>query len=177
MGRWSHSSHPTLGHDPSVDHFLSPTPTQEAIARSMIIAEQPYEGFPNYYAWLLDMYTKKRQILIRSLKNGKIIPIVPEGGFFIVGDTRFVNVPEAYLSVPNTTRDWALCRYLTIDAKVSPIPPSAFYCDENKGLAANLARFAFCKQDNDLIQCGFNLSSMTNKLLDSDHVSFFASDK
>jgi len=156
--------------------FSVPTPTQEAIARSMEIANHPYEGFPNYYEWLLDMYTKKRLALVRSLKKGKIIPIVPEGGFFIVGDTRFVDVPESYLSAPNTTRDWALCRYLTIDVKVSPIPPSAFYCDENKHLAADLARFAFCKQDADIFQCGSNLLNMRNKPPDDQHRRFFRSD-
>jgi aspartate/methionine/tyrosine aminotransferase len=49
------------------------------------------------------------------------------------------------------TRDWALCRYLTKEKGVTAIPPSAFYKAENKHLAANLARFAYCKTDEVLI--------------------------
>jgi N-succinyldiaminopimelate aminotransferase len=34
-----------------------------------------------------------------------------------------------------------------IEKGVAAIPPSAFYKPAHKSLAANLARFAFCKQD------------------------------
>jgi len=45
------------------------------------------------------------------------------------------------------SRDWGFARYLTKEIGVTPIPPSAFYCDETKHYASNLARFAFCKTD------------------------------
>jgi hypothetical protein len=59
-------------------------------------------------------------------------PIAPEGGFFIIADTSNVAVPESYMSVstkacPVMTRDWAFCRFLTLEHKVACIPPSAFF--------------------------------------------------
>jgi N-succinyldiaminopimelate aminotransferase len=42
--------------------------------------------------------------------------------------------------------DVAFCRWLTTEAGVAAIPPSAFFSDANKGLARTWARFAFCKQ-------------------------------
>jgi aspartate/methionine/tyrosine aminotransferase len=46
--------------------------------------------------------------------------------------------------------DWALCRWLAKEARVVAIPPSAFYSPPHKHLAANFARFAFCKVDENL---------------------------
>jgi hypothetical protein len=67
-------------------------------------------------------------------------PIAPEGGFFIVADTSKVVVPEKYMmettkAAPVMTRDWAFCRYLTIEHKVAAIPPSAFFEGKDKGYA------------------------------------------
>jgi aspartate/methionine/tyrosine aminotransferase len=46
--------------------------------------------------------------------------------------------------------DWALCRWLAKEARVVAIPPSPFYSPPHKHLAANFARFAFCKVDENL---------------------------
>lgn len=87
-------------------------------------------------------------------------------------------MPEAYLAestaaAPTMTRDWALCRYLTVEHGVTAIPPSAFYSAPNKvrargcrraagdqrspspragsqHLAGSIARFAICKTDESL---------------------------
>lgn len=48
------------------------------------------------------------------------------------------------------TRDWAFCRFLTIEIGVTAIPPSSFYEEKDEHLAKNLARFAFCKEDENL---------------------------
>lgn len=50
------------------------------------------------------------------------------------------------------SRDWAFCRWLTLEVGVAAIPPSAFYNDEHKPLAQNHARFAFCKADESIVE-------------------------
>jgi hypothetical protein len=59
-----------------------------------------------------------------------------------------------------------LChRWLTVEKGITPIPPSAFYVPETKHLAANLARFAFCKTDQTLEEAKIRfvtLSESTN---------------
>ena len=97
-----------------------------------------------------------------SLKEAGIKPYSPEGGFFIIGDTSRINFPDSYmkettLAAPIMTRDWAFCRWLTKEIKVAAIPPSAFYCPENKHLASSLARFAFCKSDEAIEEAGKRL--------------------
>jgi aspartate/methionine/tyrosine aminotransferase len=44
-------------------------------------------------------------------------------------------------------RDVQICRWLTKEIGVTAIPPSAFYSAEHSHLAANVARFCFCKTD------------------------------
>jgi DNA-binding transcriptional MocR family regulator len=57
-------------------------------------AEQPYAGFPTYYAWLCAEYRRKRGILMQGLASAGLKPVAPQGGFFIIADTSNVAVPE-----------------------------------------------------------------------------------
>lgn len=116
------------------------TPLQSAIAESLDVADQPYEGYPSYYAWLNATYRAKRDFMAKALNDVGIKAIVPEGGFFIVGDTSNIQLPEPYASDKTVTRDWSLCRWLTKEIGVAAIPPSSFYSNDRKELAANLAR-------------------------------------
>lgn len=68
---------------PSLAHPCAPRPQ----------AEQPYEGFPSYYAWLRGEYIRKRDILMAGLASAGLKPVAPEGGFFIIADTSAVEVP------------------------------------------------------------------------------------
>jgi len=128
--------------------FSVVTPLQEAVAQGLITAEKSYEGHASYYAWLQHMYAAKRERMCEAIRAAGMEPIKPEGGFFIVADTSRIQLPQRYAEDKTVTRDWALCRWLTEEIGVAAIPPSAFYCQENKHLAANYARFAFCKPDD-----------------------------
>jgi len=134
--------------------FCVSSPTQRALATIIREADLPYEGFPNYYAFVRNQYLQKRNDLVDSLRLGKIKPYVPDGGFFIMADTSNYPVPEEYILQPGPTgqspvpRDWGFARWLTAEKGITPIPPSAFYTPETNYLAANLARFAFCKTDD-----------------------------
>lgn len=43
---------------------------------------------------------------------------------------------------------------------MAAIPPSAFYAEEHKPLAANHARFAFCKADESIIEAKARFSKL-----------------
>ena len=53
-------------------------------------------------------------------------------------------------------------RWLTVERGITPIPPSAFYTPQTKHLAANLARFAYCKQDVTLIEAKKRFSQLSS---------------
>ncbi|KAA0169966.1 hypothetical protein FNF28_01756 [Cafeteria roenbergensis] len=145
--------------------FSVPTPTQSAIAEALEKADSPYQGFPSFYHFLRAQYRGKRDRLVRALRRAGMRPIVPSAGFFIMAQTAGSTVPDKYMaqstpSCPKMTRDWALARHLTIDHGVACIPPSAFYCAENKPLASSLLRFAFCKTDSELAKAAVRLAAI-----------------
>jgi kynurenine--oxoglutarate transaminase/cysteine-S-conjugate beta-lyase/glutamine--phenylpyruvate transaminase len=112
--------------------FSVSTPSQQAIAACLEAADEPYKGYPSYYAWLNASYAAKRDVVMAGLTAAGLRPIAPEGGFFIIADTRDVVVPPSYMlltskAAPVMRRDWALCRFLTEEIKVAAIPPSAFF--------------------------------------------------
>ena len=65
-----------------------------------------------------------------------------------MSDIRYLELSTP--AAPTMTRDWALCRWLAEEVGVITIPASPFYSLGNRPLAANLARFAFCKGDDKL---------------------------
>jgi aspartate/methionine/tyrosine aminotransferase len=62
-----------------------------------------------------------------------------------------------------STHDYNFARWLTTEHGVTPIPPSAFYCDANKPLAYQYARFAFCKDESLLHEAAARLRQMAGK--------------
>jgi kynurenine---oxoglutarate transaminase / cysteine-S-conjugate beta-lyase / glutamine---phenylpyruvate transaminase len=144
-------------------NFSAATPNQDAIAMSLLRAEQTYTdpanpslSYTTYYEYLAAEYKRKRTLLIDALRSAGMIPVVPPGGFFIMVDTSAIQFPyqEKYAqlttdAMPTTPmpRDWALSRWLTEEVGVTAIPPSAFYSVPNVHLARNMLRFAFCKSD------------------------------
>jgi len=122
------------------------TPLQLAVARLLTIAEKPYQDCTSYYQWINQQYRRKRDLLIAGLRDARIQPVVPEGGFFIMGSSHELKVPDKWLS--NETRDWSLARWLCVDIGVCCIPPSSFCSPQTKHLVANYLRFAFCKPDD-----------------------------
>lgn len=139
-------------------NFCAPTPNQDAIALCLRRARDPYQGFDSYYDFLAAQYLRKRDLLVEAMKCAGITPIVPMGGFFIMGDTSHIQVPHKYFeevtpAMPTNPmpRDWAMSRWMTQEVGVTPIPPSAFY-DDDHHLAKDILRFAYCKTDDLLIE-------------------------
>ena len=67
--------------------FCASTLVQEALARALPRADEPYEGYESYYDYLKAKYTRKRDLLGKALKAaGFAVPDydrTPGGGFFI----------------------------------------------------------------------------------------------
>ena len=132
--------------------FCVATPLQEAVAQAF--EQAPEEG---YFDWLSAMYQAKRDRLIRVLEETGFVPTAPQGSYFVVADTRQLDIPATALDA-SEPRDVAVCRWLTTEVGVAAIPPSAFYSPEHKHLAQHLARFCFCKTDSVLDEAAQRLT-------------------
>lgn len=146
---------PPLAHALLMAHqwipFAVATPLQQAVADAFAAA--PAEG---YFAWLVQMYSAKRDRLMHALAAAGLPPQQPDGSYFILVDTNAlpVNVPEG------VRRDVAVCRWLTAKVGVAAIPPSPFYSPPHHHLTDSLARFTFCKTDEMLDEAARRLQQL-----------------
>ena len=172
--------------------FCASTVIQDALARTLVKADEPYEGFPTYYDYLRAMYTRKRDLLASSLRqHGFGIPNynhqTPGGGFFIFARMTpniQTALPSNRINVPNNAapggiarKDWDFCQWLLETKGILCIPASPFFSsqprtvtsnnnnDDNVASSDEFIRIAFCKSD-DTIQTaahGFSLLQPTNE--------------
>lgn len=117
--------------------FCSATPFQYGVAAGLEWAAE--DGFFNRFR---ADYRSRRDQLVAHLKAAHLDPVVPEGTYFVMAQTR----QWGNLS------DKDFCRWLTTEVGVCAIPPSAFMTDPRHG--NGLARFAFCKAPETLDKAG-----------------------
>lgn len=128
--------------------FSVATPMSEAVGQALQESEER-----GYFPMLRDFFAAKREKLMNILTQVGLDPIAPQGSYFILADTskvpdeKFLDRAALESGAPDATRDYQFCRWLIKNVGVAAIPPSAFYSKENSSMAANYARFAFCKKD------------------------------
>ena len=158
--------------------FCASTVVQEALARTLAKADQPYEGYSSYYEYLKAMYTRKRDLLGNALKNaGFAVPdydITPGGGFFIfarIGNEIAKSIPPERVMAYNAAapggiarQDWALCEWLAEERGILCIPASPFFSETNNEGEAQMSdqfvRIAFCKTDETIKDAAEALSKI-----------------
>jgi aspartate/methionine/tyrosine aminotransferase len=110
--------------------FASATPFQDAMA---IALEEAVAR--SYYEQLRQEYEQRRDLLRAALEEAGLPTLPVSGAYFLMADvSRF-----------GFETDVALCRWLTAEAGVAAVPPSAFYLDPAR--APLLARFCFAKRE------------------------------
>lgn len=122
--------------------FAANHPAQEAAAVALNLPGTYYEEFQH-------MYGQKRDLLMRGLTAAGMKVKQPEGTYFVIAD--FSDVFDG--------DDLEFARYLTSEVGVACIPPTFFYSTEHAHMASTQARFAFCKQDDTLVQAAERLAT------------------
>ena len=141
--------------------FCAATIMQQALTNALKVADEPYDGYFNYYEWLRSQFSKKRSILEEGLRAAGIEPLAAQGGFFIMGKLPLGLSDEILGSqhFRDEPYDWRFCRYLVNEYKVAAIPASSFF-SENSPSARRVgptARFAFCKKDRTMLEAASRL--------------------
>jgi kynurenine--oxoglutarate transaminase/cysteine-S-conjugate beta-lyase/glutamine--phenylpyruvate transaminase len=157
--------------------FCPSTVIQEALARTLPRADEPYQGHESYYDYLRAKYTHKRDILVAGLKDaGFGVPdysVSPGGGFFIfarIGPKIRQQIPTERINAPNSAApggvaplDWALCQWMAEEKGLLCIPSAPFFSPDQvqAGASQDFVRIAFCKSDETLQAAVVALASMT----------------
>lgn len=133
--------------------FCMYDPVQSAVAESLGII-----GTNNYIKEYTDKLIRHRSLLIDGLLGSRfdLKMWIPKGGYFIMADISSVQVKESYLVDEKTqekrTKDMAFCVQMAKELGVVAIPCSSFYDAEDIKLGENMVRFAFCKEESDIIE-------------------------
>ena len=151
--------------------FCASTVVQEALARALPKADEPYEGHDSYYDYLNDKYRRKRDLLSSALEEaGFAVPDYGRtagGGFFIfaritpelraaIPDGRFGDEYRLNPAAPGGEAglDWTLCQWMAEERGVLCIPSGPFYSRERAagGAGEEFIRVAFCKTDETILR-------------------------
>lgn len=134
--------------------YTCTTPVQEAVAQGFEIEIERF-GTPDCYFLSLPAELEvKRDNIVRILTEAGLNPIVPEGGYFIIADTRSISSKIDIGGDPNERKDFRFVKWLSRNRKLQGIPPSAFYSPEHGDIGENYIRFCFIKEDANLEKAG-----------------------
>lgn len=153
--------------------FCTNSPLQEGVAIGM---EQVAQN--GFFEQQLKDYTRKRDFMVKLFKDIGMPITVPDGSYFILANIEGLHVSDEELAeseptealfclegkVPERSRDWKICRWLTCKIGVAAIPPSEFYGKEHAHLAEGYARFSFCKTDETLQEAADKLQELRKYL-------------
>lgn len=118
-------------------------PLQEAAVTGLRFGE-------DYYKWLQDKYTKKRNLLLNGLDALNIAHTVPQGAYYILLD----------ISEFGFESDLEFCEVLARDVGVGAVPGSSFFREP----VNHLIRLHFAKRDETLNEALNRLESIRKKI-------------
>jgi len=127
--------------------YTMATPLQEALAQAIEHELKLLGTKDSYWTWLVDTLHSKRDDLAKMVRTSGMIPIIPEGGYFMLADTSPLK-KEFEEDGSNDTHDVRFAKWLLKDKGLATIPVSPFYSEEHKALGRDFTRFCFIKEDS-----------------------------
>lgn len=105
----------------------------------------------DYYKWLQDKYTKKRNLFLKGLDDIGIAHTVPQGAYYILLD----------ISEFGYKSDLEFCEVLARDVGVGAVPGSSFFREP----VNHLIRLHFAKKDETLYEALNRLEGLRRKII------------
>ncbi len=119
-------------------------PLQEAVVPGLLFGQ-------DYYDWLRQLYTGKRDLLLKGLDDIGIAHTLPQGAYYVLLD----------ISRYGFDSDLEFCEVLARDVGVGAVPGSSFFREPVK----HLIRLHFAKKDETLLEALNRLESIDRKIL------------
>jgi len=145
--------------------YVCPTPIQEAVARAFELEMSRLEQPECYFNSISTDLERKRDQLVETLVEVGMVPVIPEGGYFILADWSPLADKIDLSTESDSYADYRFVKWLSKNRKLQGIPPSAFFSQEHKSIAENYIRFCFIKTDEKLSEAK-NILSKWRKELD-----------
>jgi len=130
--------------------YTCQTPGQEALA---VALEREVErlGTPDsFFAKMVKDLETRRDLLVKAVKDAGMIPIQPEGGYFLMANYRPMESKADLSNEKDPNADYRFVKWLAKSFGILGIPPSAFYSEQHKSIGEDYIRFCFYKKDETL---------------------------
>lgn len=144
--------------------YACPTPLQEAVARAFEVELTRLTSPDCYFTSISVDLARKRDYVVGMLEEVGMSPVVPEGGYFIMADWSALADRVDLSSETDVQRDYRFVKWLTKNRGLQGIPPSAFFCQEHKGIGEDYIRFCFIKHEESLRRARSILTSWRREL-------------
>eukprot|EP00794_Sanderia_malayensis_P015861 gene15861-17459_t len=126
--------------------YTMATPLQEAIAQAFEHEIKIYNTYDSYWKWLNRTLAAKRNKLAKMIESAGMVPIIPDGGYFMMADISPLK-KEFADDGSGDTYDMRFSKWLLKEKGLATIPVSPFHSHEHKDKARNFIRFCFIKED------------------------------
>ena len=118
-------------------------PLQEAVVPGLLFEQ-------SYYDWLRELYTGKRDLMLKGLDDLGVAHTVPQGAYYLLLD----------ISRYGFASDLEFCELLARDVGVGAVPGSSFFREP----VNHLIRLHFAKKDETLLEALNRLESLDKKI-------------
>lgn len=105
---------------------------------------------PNeYYEWLKNLYTKKRNLFLQGLDDAGLKYVKPNGAYYVIVDVSEFNVKN----------DLKFCEWLAKEVGIGAVPGSSFFKEDIN----HLIRLHYAKKDETLLEAIEKLKKLKEK--------------
>jgi kynurenine--oxoglutarate transaminase/cysteine-S-conjugate beta-lyase/glutamine--phenylpyruvate transaminase len=128
------------------------TPLQEALAAGLEVEVKRLGTPDSFFVKMVKDLKERRDKMTRTVKECGMVPIIPEGGYFMLVDWTPLKSKTDLSKEPDEWADYRFVKWLAKAWGLLGIPPSAFYSRNNKPMAEDFIRFCFYKKTETLLK-------------------------
>ncbi|XP_050968296.1 kynurenine--oxoglutarate transaminase 3 isoform X2 [Labeo rohita] len=129
--------------------YTCPTPLQEAVGQGLL-RDFELMGQPDcYFTSLAVELEGKRDRMAAMLRQTGMIPVVPEGGYFMIVDVTALNQDLSHMG-DDEPYDYKFVKWMIKEKKLAAIPVTAFVGEDSVKQFEKYIRLCFIKQDSTL---------------------------
>jgi len=144
--------------------YACPTPIQEAVARAFVKELARIDSPECYFKSIAVDLQERRDLIASILHEAGLVPVIPEGGYFIMADWSPYKDKIDLSSENDAQVDFRFAKWLSKNKKLQGIPPSAFFSEPSKNIADNYIRFCFIKKETSLMKAKEILMDLKNEM-------------
>jgi kynurenine--oxoglutarate transaminase/cysteine-S-conjugate beta-lyase/glutamine--phenylpyruvate transaminase len=130
--------------------YACQTPLQEALGAQLEKEIKRLNTPDSFFYKMVTDLKQRRDLMVRSVRDSGMIPVVPDGGYFMMVNWKPLESKADLSSETDAQADYRFVKWLAKSHKLLGIPPSAFYSNDNKHLAEDYLRLCFYKKTETL---------------------------